>query len=251
MKDYEKSLFVSDLHIPYHDVEAVRIMLNFSKWFKPNQIFILGDLIDAYALSRFDKDPKRKNKLQLELNEAVVFLADLRHANPRAVITLTEGNHEDRLRKYLWSKAEELADLDSLQLESLLMLDKFKINLVKYRDTMNYHGVLLEHGDMVRKFSAYTAKGMREKRGASGLSGHTHRMGSTFHRDFGGDFVWYETGCLCDRNPEYCKLPDWQNSMSVGYFKKNEKRFIVDQIWIGGEEGEAKKAVYAGREFTP
>lgn len=245
MTQYEKSLFIGDIHVPYQDVNAIRIVLDFAKWFKPSHIFIVGDLIDFYSLSHFLKDPKRINSLQDDLDEAQSVLHDLRVVAPRAKITFFEGNHETRLIKYVWSKAAEISCLRNMRLEELLDLERFNIDFVGALEEYRYHDFVIEHGDIVRKFSGYTAKGMMEKRGCSGLSGHTHRLGSNFLTNMGGDYVWFENGCLCERKPEYIKSPNWQLGYSVGYFKKNDQRFTVEQVCIAD-----RKAVYAGKEFA-
>jgi hypothetical protein len=53
---YEKSVFYGDFHAPYEDPWCSRIMEDFNKWFKPSKVFLVGDIIDFYALSKFDKN---------------------------------------------------------------------------------------------------------------------------------------------------------------------------------------------------
>ena len=240
---YEKSLFVSDIHAPYQDPWCMKIIEDFSLWFKPHKVFILGDLVDFYQLSKFDKAPERMDQLQGDLDSARMELERIRSVNPKAEIVLFEGNHEARLRKWLWNHPE-VASLRNLSIQELLTLSKYDIKWVGSLESYLYHEYAIEHGDIVRKHSGYTARGMMEKRGVSGISGHTHRMGTHYLTNMGGDYVWVENGCLCDRKPEYVRDPNWQNGFSVGYFKKNHPRFTIDQICI--PDG---KCVYAGREF--
>jgi UDP-2,3-diacylglucosamine pyrophosphatase LpxH len=221
----------------------MKIIEEFSLWFKPQKVFILGDLVDFYQLSRFDKDPKRMDHLQDDIDSARGELERIRTANPRSEIVLFEGNHETRLRKWLWNNPE-VSSLRALSIQELLTLKQYDIKWVGALETYLHHEYSLEHGSIVRKFSGYTAKGMMEKNGLSGISGHTHRMGKHYHTDLSGDYLWVENGCLCDRKPDYVKNPDWQNGFSVGFFKKNNTRFHIDDICI--TDG---KAVYAGREF--
>lgn len=241
---YERSVFIGDLHIPYEDKHCVQLVLNFISWFHPHFVFIVGDCIDMYQLSVFDKQPDRALQIGDDIKETRAFLSQLRAVAPRAEIIYFEGNHEDRLRKFLW-KHPEIAKIEEIQLPSLLHLADFNIKLVGGLEDYDYHNFQIEHGGIIRKHSAYTAKGQMEARGTSGISGHSHRMGSHFKTNRGGDFVWYENGCLCDRNPEYVKHPDWQNGFTVGYFKRGNSRFTVEQICITGG-----KLVYAGREFS-
>lgn len=243
-RDYEKSVFLSDIHAPYEDKWCMYITERFLKWFKPNRVFILGDLVDFYQLSRFDKDPERIEDLQADIDAAVRVLAMIRRSvGPRCEVVFFEGNHEVRLRKWLWNHPE-VASLRAIQLEELLQLKSLNIKLVRALEPYDYHGFAIEHGDIVRKHSGYTARGMMEKCGVSGISGHTHRLGAHYLTNRGGDFVWYENGCLCDRNPDYVKFPNWQQGFSVGWFKKNNHRFTIEQVCI--PDG---KCVYQGHEF--
>jgi hypothetical protein len=50
-------LVVSDLHFPFHDVEAIECALAYGETFKPDAILVNGDLIDFERISRFDYDP--------------------------------------------------------------------------------------------------------------------------------------------------------------------------------------------------
>jgi len=50
---------------------------------EPDTIFINGDLVDFYAISRFNKDPERELKLQEELDEAVNVLRQIKKPTHR------------------------------------------------------------------------------------------------------------------------------------------------------------------------
>ncbi len=241
---YEKSIFLSDMHIPFENEGALGVVKNFIKTFKPKKIFLLGDLCDFYSVSSFDKDPERINKLQNDLDEGHALLAQIRKGSPKSDIIYLEGNHEHRLQRYLW-KHPEIASLKALMVENLLELKKLNI---KYKDqfsSVKYHQFLIEHGEIVRQQSAYTTRAMLDKRSLSGISGHTHRMGSHYLTNMSGNYAWFENGCLCKLDPEYVVgQPNWMHGFSIGYFKKESNRFSVKQIPI--IKG---KACYAGQEF--
>lgn len=94
-QDFEKVVFVGDLHIPFHDRRLLELLFAFLDWFRPHRIFILGDLIDCYTLSDFLKDLRRITTLQEELDEANRVLSELYRLCPE--IEFFEGNHEYRL----------------------------------------------------------------------------------------------------------------------------------------------------------
>ena len=219
-RKHEKVLFVPDIHAPYQDNTAIRAMIAFGKEFKPDRIFLMGDVIDFYALSSFSKDPMRALKLQSEIDEAVSVLKIIRKEFPKARIDFVKGNHEHRLQRYLWNEAPELNSLRDLTVEAQLHLDDMNITYHEIGRTL-YRGKVIKHGNIVRKFSAYTAKGELESVGISGVSGHTHRAGFHFHTNEGGKHFWFECGCLCKLKAEYMegKTPNWQQGFGIGFFK--------------------------------
>ena len=85
-------LLISDLHIPYHDIDAITVALNYGKEHKVNTIFINGDLIDNAQVSRFEKDMKKRSVKQ-EFDATKQFLVSLRKAFPDASIYWLKGNH--------------------------------------------------------------------------------------------------------------------------------------------------------------
>lgn len=244
--NYRKVLFVPDFHAPYQDDKAINACVSFAKWWKPEWVIFLGDGVDFYAVSHFDRDPERKHKLQEEIDAAYKVLFKFRKALPKAQMHYIRGNHEDRLRKYIWRQAEELSGLRSLDVPILLGLKQLKIT---YHETgrMRFHSVLVKHGDVVRKFAGYTAKGEFESTLVNGISGHTHRLAIYSQSTEAGDFAWMESGCLCDLNPQYMegKTPNWQHGFGIGFFKENSKRFHFDIVRI--IDG---RAMWSGYEFS-
>jgi len=242
MNDEERETIVSlnDFHIPYHDEKAINIALQFVKYLHPHKI-VLHELMDWYSLSRFDKDPNRKLDIKKNKDMAVGYLQKIRGMFPDIEIIMLQGNHDKRLVKYLRTKAEELNNLDELKIQSLLKLNELNID---YRIDYSFRNVLFKHGEVVRKYSGYTARAELDKEGVSGCSGHTHRLGAHFQTLRGGKYVWLETGCLCDpKQAEYIDgTANWQQGVGGFIFKKGSKHFypfivpIVDYEIIWGNK---------------
>lgn len=225
---FERSVFLPDLHVPYHDEKAYACALRFVKRFKPDFVFIIGDWVDFYQLSKFDKNPARIPELQMDIDKTIECLKRLRAVAPKAKIYYLKGNHCHRLNRYLWSAAASLSSLRSITVPELLQLKDFGIEYVE-TGSMMFHGFLVKHGNVVRTRSGYSATGELEKAGISGISGHTHRLSHIFKRHYGGMYSWTEIGCLCQLNPEYMEgqIPDWQNGFATGEFEKNGDRFTI------------------------
>lgn len=230
----ERALFLSDIHAPFHDNIAVDVAVQFARFWKPHYLFLMGDILDCYSVSRFSKDPRRKLDLQTEADEAREILTTIRRAVGDACkVYYIEGNHEYRVTKFLWSKAPELAHLRSLNIEGLLGLETLNIKYVP-QGKMEYHGFIVKHGHIVRKWSGYSARAELEAAGKSGASGHTHRLSQIYRTDTTGVYTWVETGCLCDTSPEYGegKTMDWQHGFAYGMFRKNDDHFVVHTLPI-------------------
>lgn len=123
-----------------------------------------------------------------------------------------------RLERYL-KKHPELYSLDALKLPNLLDLKKYNI---EYSDKGIKLGSLkIIHGDIVRKYSGYSARAEMEKHDCSGISGHVHRLAIYYKRTPTRDLMWAESGCLCNLNPEYIDSPSWNQGFLYGYVEKD------------------------------
>ena len=87
---------------------------------------------------------------------------------------------------------------------------------------------MFKHGDIIRKWSSYTARGEQEKEGMSGASGHSHRLGQFYHTVRGGKYTWMECGMLCSTDQEYLegRIADWQLGIGLVIFWGTHYRAI-------------------------
>lgn len=240
-KDMKVAIILNDLHVPYHDQRAIDVMLHYVKDKNPDDIILAGDLYDCYALSRFDKDPKRIDSLQDEIDEGLKIWKSLKKASPKSRLTLIEGNHEHRLQKYLM-KNPGMYSLNALKPENLFCLKDLNINFKTSEETffLNANLVIthgaIDDGCKLSQHSGYSAKNTLDKWGnTSGVMGHSHRMGVSNKTIAHKQMVqWVENGCLCKLNPDYVKNPNWQQGFSVIYYTKN--RFHIVPILIANYE---------------
>jgi hypothetical protein len=239
----EKHVNIGDTHGVFVDQRTWAAVLDFVRDFKPDQINLLGDIADFYDISRFDKNPNRRIVLGKEIEfTRDVILAELRRAAPKSRIIWVEGNHENRLQRYLWSRAPELASLPGMDMRELFRLRDLKITYTQ--QSLEVGDIQMTHGHMARKHSGWTAKAMMDEYGTSVIHNHTHRLGAIYKTDRGGEYVAFENGCLCNLNPEYINgVPNWQHGFSVGWVLPHG-RFHFEQITI--LDG---RFVYGGKFF--
>jgi len=222
----QKVLILSDVHEPHADRRSQSLIIRFISDFKPDLLIVNGDLIDFYQLSPFDRDPARRMLLSDDITLANLYLDHLQKAMPRlSKKVFIEGNHEDRLRRYLWRQAPELYDVPGNTIQDMLHLEERKWGYVPYYNAVEESGapgyeiggILVMHGTYVRKASGASAKAHFERYHCSGVNGHTHRQGQYFFRAWGGDWTWAESGCMCSLEPPYSPSPDWQQGAIAGY----------------------------------
>ena len=73
-------------------------------------------------------DPSRRLSLQDDLDLTRCILREIKDSS-NAKIFMCAGNHEDRLRLYLWNKAPELSELRALDIRRQLGLDIFGLTM--------------------------------------------------------------------------------------------------------------------------
>lgn len=127
----ERLLIVPDTHAPYHDVRAWRLMLRAARQFAPHTIVHQGDLADFYKVSSHSKDPSRLPSFEDEVKAVRKLRSDLDKLGAKRKVFI-EGNHEDRLRRYLEEKAPELKAF--IGTDNLLELTQNNWEFTKYRE---------------------------------------------------------------------------------------------------------------------
>ena len=232
----------NDLHVPDHDKRAVGLLKDVIYKVKPNLITCLGDLVDCYTISRFDKDPNRKLKLGHEIVMARNLLHEIAAVAPKKCRKIFHGgNHEDRLRKYVWGRCPDLACLPELSWPTLLHLSTDGWEYAPYETPFKIGRLWHHHGDVIRQRSGYTARALIDKIGGSVICGHTHRLAHVHRTTWTTHTQGWENGCLCHLKAGYVTgVPDWQQGFSVIRYHKTG--FKVEQLhvykgkcWLNGE----------------
>ena len=215
-------IVLADLHIPFGDERALAVALKVAKAAKPDVVWLLGDMIDFAPISRFRDAARYEHDVQDELDELVAFCQRLRRRFPDADINYMFGNHENRLKYYLWNQASHLKSLRAARFEHQFMFDlnERPINL-GMRFIRSKHKLarrfVLKHGS---RSNLYATRWESEDEGQSGMSAHMHRTGRwAWSTPGSGRRVWDTVGSLCDLNPPYReddgKPSPWNHGMGV------------------------------------
>ena len=202
-------LLISDLHIPYHDIDAVTIALEYGIKHEINTIVINGDLLDFCRISRFETDFSKRSVKQ-EFDSAKHFLRALRQIFPNAEIYWIKGNHDQRYEKYLFQKASEIWDDPYFKLEERLRLNEESIHLVDDKILVKAGKLAITHGHHIFKgiFAPVSpARGAYMKAKQSVIVGHLHRPSHHPESDMEGNInAAWSTGCMCQLKMDYSPL---------------------------------------------
>lgn len=226
--EWERILVINDLHVPYHDKDKLRWVVEHHKG-KVDLCVVAGDVADLYSFSRYPKRSQHYTAVEemISCAETLVLLAE---SFPRVV--LLSGNHDERMRKHLISHGVE-GDV----LQAMLYLNENFCNPLAA--VIQKHGLtnmemapvitnayaewnwIWQHGDLIlghpEKFSKIpnrvvgdfidylmryrTILKLNDFRVVG--AGHTHQAGKTWN-NFG--VVGFEMGCLSE-TPEYAADP--------------------------------------------
>ena len=230
---------LSDIQIPFEDTPVLSTVVEFIQELKPHGVVLNGDIIDAYELSTYDKNPLTRAGLDIEIAKASELMTTLAKSTTTRI--WLGGNHEDRLRRYLWKNAPALR-LDAVtEFDRLFQVKAHGFVWKPYGEFVQLGKLLVTHGSVVSKHSGWTAKAHFDKYGKSVLVGHSHRQGAYYRTNLYGVHVAYENGCLCRLDPEYVQLPDWQQGFSVvhvhgnGYFSAQQIPILDGLFYYGSE----------------
>lgn len=216
----KKILFIPDLHFPYNDKKYWRLLMKVAKDLKPNIIVIVGDFIDCYCVSDYNKDPKRINTLKEETASARQGLRELESLNAEENIYCF-GNHESRLDRIIVQKAPALKGL--VDIETLLDLRKWRV--VEYQEHTTIGKLNITHD--VGHAGKYAAFQTLDAFQDNVVIGHTHRASVVYQGTVAGiphvcmNLGWGGSVDDIDYMHKAKANRDWMHSFGLGYMEKN------------------------------
>lgn len=104
------TLAFGDAQIPFHDERALSLALTAITEVQPDNVVLLGDMLDLPMQGRFLGRPEWANTVQESIDRYHLFLAEIR-ARHMGKIAVIHGNHEERMPKMLRRDAAELIGL--------------------------------------------------------------------------------------------------------------------------------------------
>lgn len=236
-------LSLSDIHVPYHDVKALESAIKTGKKHKPDVVLINGDLIDFYQLSRFIRDPERRDPAR-EIRESAELLLWIGKQFPKARLVWKLGNHEERWASYVWQNAPILWQINCCRLSEVMALQMAEItgkNSYKLEDygweiedqrrPIHAGKLPILHGHELPRGLATPvnqARGAYLRAQHTILVGHGHRSSQHVEPNmYGKEVSCWSQGCLCGLNPYYARVNKWNQGFAVVKVATDGEQFDV------------------------
>jgi predicted phosphodiesterase len=258
-RTHTRTVFISDIHIPYEDKKALEMAMEIIKDLKltdKDNIIIGGDLLDYYPISSFSPDLTSSN-IEIEIFEGVEFLNDLRKIAKKTNIYFFEGNHEQRMQKKILSACSALAPFlaNRLHIHEILEFKKFKVRNVSTPFSLNKK-LFYMHGHEKRGFASpiHIANVNLKYYNRSIVFGHHHRFDMTVATQLDGSLLGgFANGCLADlsRMPGglYSPFDNTQRGISVVYEKSNGFFHVQQHMFIPNKQ-KGYDCLVGGKGYT-
>ncbi|MGN6324503.1 helix-turn-helix domain-containing protein [Pseudolysinimonas sp.] len=257
---------------PFHDEAAIDVFLKVVELERPQQVVLMGDIIDLASQGRWAQEATFAQTTQAAIDRTTMLGAELRERTPGKLVYI-EGNHDRRMQGFVEANALAAFGLKKgglpeswpvMSLPNLLRLDDFDI---EYRDaypTAHWwvnDQLRCEHGTKVRSSGSTAEKYANETPHISRAFGHTHRLEAqsktTYDRMGKIRSVAINPGCLCrvdggvpgvnsaagidGRPAEF--FENWQQGVAVIRFKETGE-FFWELLQV--EDG---RTIFSGQEL--
>jgi predicted phosphodiesterase len=215
--DAKRLLVLSDIHIPYHSIDAISCAFDYAKGEKPDAILLNGDTLDFFGLSRFAKDPKGRSFAH-ELKTFKEFM-DILKKTFNAKIYFKIGNHEERYFHFLWMKAHEIVGVEEFELENIIKSRAEGIEIIKDKRIMKAGDLNIIHGHEFggSVFSPVNiARGLFLRGKVSAMQGHNHQTSEHTESNMNGEITTtWSLGCLSELHPAYLPINKWNAGFGI------------------------------------
>jgi predicted phosphodiesterase len=201
-----KILWLSDIHFPNQDNEALTSALQYGLDNKIDCIVLGGDILDNEPFTSHDAPPPLYSEIRQWFDMVADFL-DMLIDRFNCPIHWIEGNHDNWYKRYLMKKAPALFHDEYYTLSSRLKLRDRNIVWHDQNVILMAGKLPMTHGHMIVKgfFSPVNpARGVYNRIKSSMLIGHCHTTSEHSESILNHELsTTYSTGCLCTLAPDY------------------------------------------------
>ncbi len=216
-----------DVHAPYHSIEALTAALDFLSDKEITTLLIGGDFFDFYGMSRYAKDPDKRNTAE-EIKIGVQLLKTIFNELKPEKVVFKYGNHDERFEHYIWQKFAEIPQLTDFEemkqinLENILRnrLGKdFPIDFVTDKRIIRAGNLSIVHGHEFPSgitSPVNIARGLYLRAKANTICGHSHKSSEHSETDINGQMITtWSVGSLCELHPLYMPINSWNHGVAL------------------------------------
>lgn len=216
-----------DVHAPYHSIEALTAALDFLSDKDITTLLIGGDFFDFYGMSRYAKDPDKRNTAE-EIKIGVELLKTIFETLKPEKVVFKYGNHDERFEHYIWQKFAEIPQLTDFEemkqinLETILRnrLGKdFPIDFVMDKRIIKAGNLNIVHGHEFPSgitSPVNIARGLYLRAKANTICGHSHKSSEHSETDINGKMITtWSVGSLCELHPLYMPINSWNHGVAL------------------------------------
>lgn len=239
----QRILVLSDIHYPFHDEDALTAAINYGVDNDPTIVLLNGDTIDCHELSDYDRDPRRRyTDIEMKMigNELRIF----KEAFPKARIIWKEGNHEERLDRYMRRRAPELYGLPGMDIPGLVTMNNDAdtmrgVEWVSGKRVIRAGHLAFLHGHEFRGGGGVNpARWLYLRTGENSTCGHFHKTSEHSETNLARKQIGaWSTGCLSELTPAYMPHNKWNHGFGWvdvqkgGNFRFKNIRIIDGKVY--------------------
>jgi hypothetical protein len=124
-------------------------------------------------------------------------------------------------------KAVEILDVDEFRLDVLLQVGSTRIEYLPFRSRVSFGNYLIEHGDKIPGAGGVVpARTALMKLKTNVIINHFHKTSSSSQRVYDVDdsstINGYSLGCMCELEPEYLEINEWNHGFAILDNKKGK-----------------------------
>lgn len=241
MESNDVSLVVGDVHCgPGQSLRRATWLGKHIAATRPARVVFIGDFLSFDSLSAWDRDKRRlmeARRYHLDVESGRVFLDLVRKGLPDNDCTpfiFIEGNHENRLARYLdhdptfHGKIDYIRDIG------------FEGKVVPYKDSFVHRGVHFTHIPISENGAPiggkYVASRALDVYGCPVVFGHTHKLNMACVHRKGMPHLQMavNVGCFFEHIDEYAQGSQtsyWRGLVEINHYKRGS--FDVNAIRMG------------------
>lgn len=231
----KKTLWIADIHGRFYNRSALEVAVNTGIKEKCDSVIILGDFLDFYGFSKFDKNPLVSSIFEeQEWGQDILEMLQ----NIFGTVVLKEGNHDIRRQRYVERLSASMPELVGLcKYSDYLFFNGCHVNFVEDNRHIVYGKLNGIHGhEYYGGGGVHVAYNRLLKTFDNTISAHSHVGQSVIRKDINNNvFGSWSLSCMCDLAPRYSPKNNWTNGFAITS-KDSTGDFEVDNKVIHGNK---------------